>query len=201
MDWLVVDGISMIPGFFWTNYLAWQSDDFMYRIAVLAWGWCCMCSMCYHFSGDDPKLLKYDLRSQWVSQAVITLETPQSSWPIVVGALLPVGENTRMVLNGIGAFYFSAHKPLAQLFFAMAFASYYLQFPTKKKWLHSVFHMLLHAAGIVVAVDPVKKYTSPVAAFWAWPVWLLGAWALAPPRGATSLILLKGVWRGGQKLD
>jgi hypothetical protein len=138
--------------------------------------------MCYHFSGDDPKLLKYDLRSQWVSQAVLTLETPQSSWPIVVGGLLPVGDNTRMVLNGIGAFHFSAHKPLAQLFFGLAFASYFLQFPTKKKWLHSVFHMLLHAAGIVVAIDPVKKYTSPVAAFWAWPVWLLGAWALAPPK-------------------
>ena len=184
MDWDVVDGVSMIPGFFWTNYLAWQSDDFMYRIAVLAWGWCCMCSMCYHFSGNDPKLLKYDLRSQWVSQAVLTLETPQSSWPIVAGGLLPVGENARMVLNGIGAFHFAAHKPLAQLFFAMAFASYFLQFPTKKKWLHSVFHMFLHAAGIVVAVDPVKKYTSPVTAFWAWPVWLLGAWALAPHRGA-----------------
>jgi hypothetical protein len=87
-----------------------------------------------------------------------------------------------MVLNGIGAFHFSRHKPLAHLFFTLAFVSYFLQFPTKKKWLHSVFHMFLHAGGIVVAIDPVKNYELPVGAFWAWPVWLLGTWLLAPPK-------------------
>ena len=187
MDWNVVDGLTMIPGLIWTNYLAFQSDDFMYRIEVLAWGWCCVCAMFYHFSANDRTLLKYDLRSQWVSQATLTLGTPQSSWPIVVGGLLPVGENTRMVLNGVGAFHFSMHKPLAQLFFVFAFASYFLQFPTKKKWLHAVFHGWLHAAGWVVAIDPVKKYTVPIPAFWAWPVWLLGAWLLAPPKELVAL--------------
>jgi hypothetical protein len=63
----------------------------------------------------------------------------------------------------------------------MAFSSYFLQFQIKKPWLHTVFHVFLHVAGIVVALDPVQKYTPHIHANWAWPVWLLGAWALAPP--------------------
>jgi len=184
MDWDVIDGLTMIPGLVGAHLLAWSSDDFVYRIAVLAWGWTCLCSMAYHFNKCDPKLLYYDHRAQWVSQVFMILETPQSSWPVVIGGLAPVGFKGRCLLNGIGALYFARHEPLAVCFLLTSYMAYILQFPTKKKWLHSVFHCFLHMAGWVVAVRPVKKFTINIDPDWAWPVWILGAWALAPHRGA-----------------
>ena len=182
MDQDIIDGLTMMPGLLGVYWLAWSSDDFVYRIAVLAWGWTCICSMFYHFNKCNPHFLKYDQRAQWVSQAVMTLETPQSSWPIVVGGLVPVGWKGRTVINGVGALWFARHQPVAIVLLLLSYAAYLIQFPTGLAWMHSVFHMLLHAAGGVVAINPVKKYTLPIHAGWAWLVWLLGAWLLAPPK-------------------
>jgi hypothetical protein len=181
MDWDVVDGTTMIPGLLGSYWLAWSSDDFVYRIAVLAWGWVCICSMVYHFNKCDPRLLKYDQRAQWVAQVFMILETPQSSWPILLCGLTPVGWKGRTVLNGVGALWFARHQPVSIVLLLLSYVAYILQFPTGVKWAHSAFHLLLHASGLVVALNPVKKFILPIHADWAWLVWLLGAWLLMPP--------------------
>jgi len=91
MNWDQVDALTMVPGLVGTWVMAWMSADFVYRISVLSWGWCCLCSIVYHLHNCDPKFLKYDLRAQWVSQVFMILETPQSSWPVLLGGLAPVG--------------------------------------------------------------------------------------------------------------
>jgi hypothetical protein len=182
MDWDVIDGLTMVPGLLGSYWFAWSSNDFVYRIAVLAWGWVCLCSMAYHFSNCEQKLLKYDQRAQWVSQMFMTLETPQSSWPIVVGGMIPVGWKGRAVINAAGALWFARHQPASLVILLVSYAAYLLQFPLKRAWLHSVFHMLLHTAGCIVALNPVKKYTVPVHADWAWLFFVFGAVALMPSR-------------------
>jgi hypothetical protein len=180
MDWDVVDALTMLPGLVGAHIFAWQSDDFVYRVAVLSWGWCCLCSMLYHLKRCDPEYLKYDMRAQWVSQVFMILGTPQSSWPIIVGGLLTDNYWLRVVLNGMGAFYFLWHLPVARYILLLSYAAYALQFPTGMKWLHSVFHLLLHVAGGMAALNPVKKYTIGLHPVWAWPVFWVGARLLLP---------------------
>lgn len=182
MDWDVVDGLSMVPGLLGAYWLAWTSNDFVYRIAVLAWGWTCICSMAYHFNKCHPRLLKYDQQAQWVSQVVMCLGTPQSSWPIVVGGMIPAGWKLRTVINAFGALWFARHKPVAVVLLLMSYVAYLVQFPLKIPWTHSVFHMFLHAAGLVVALDPYKKYTVPIHPDWAWLFFAVGAALLFPPK-------------------
>jgi hypothetical protein len=178
MDVDILDALSMLPGLVGSHYLAYMSDDFVYRIAVLSWGWTCLCSMVYHLSNCDPKLLKYDLRSQWVSQVFMVLETPQYSWPIVIGGLMPVGDKGRAFLNGLGGFYFLSHSRVSMIFLTLSYIAYFLQFKTKIRWAHSVFHILLHCAG--GSLIPYKKYTLPIDPVWAWGVFWVGAWILLP---------------------
>jgi hypothetical protein len=181
MDWDLMDALTMIPGIVGTHYLAWTSDDFVYRIAVLSWGWCCACSMAYHLSNCDLKLRYYDLRAQWVSQVFMILETPQYSWPIILGGLAPVDWRGRMILNALGALYFVHHIRLATILLTLAYVAYIAQFPTKKKWFHSVFHLLLHWTGAVVALSPIKKYTLTwVHPDMAWLVFIIGTILLLP---------------------
>lgn len=183
MDQDVIDGLTMVPGLVGSMWLAWTSNDFVYKIAVLAWGWVCVCSMVYHFSRCNPDLLKYDQRAQWVAQVFMILETPQSSWPIVVGGLLPVDWKTRMVLNDLGALYFAWHKPLAVVTLILSYVAYLAQYATGHAWTHSVFHILLHLAGLQVALDPYKKWhLSWIPPSFAWVVFGVGTWALLPPR-------------------
>jgi len=180
MDWDVLDAMTMLPGIIGTHLLAWRSDDFVYRVAVLSWGWCCMCSMLYHLKRCDKEYLKYDTRAQWVSQAFMILETPQSSWPVVIGGLLTDRYWPRVILNGIGAFYFLWHAPVSKVFLLFAYLAYFAQHITGLKCFHSVFHILLHCAGFGIALNPVKKYTIGLNPVWAWPVFWIGARLLLP---------------------
>lgn len=186
MDQDYIDGLTMIPGLLGAYWLAWSSDDFVYRVAVLAWGWVCLCSMAYHFNKCAPHLLRYDQRAQWVSQIFMILETPQSSWPIVVGGMMPVGWKGRTLINAAGALWFARHQPVSVVLLLLSYAAYLLQFPLKLAWLHSVFHILLHAAGGIVAMYPVKKYTVPIHADWAWLVFAAGAALLMPSAEETN---------------
>lgn len=180
MDVDTLDALTMIPGIMGGHYLASLSDDFVYRIAVLSWGWICICSMIYHLSKCDPKLLRRDMRVQWVSQAVIILETPRVSWPVVLGGLLPVSPTTRMALNGIGGIYASWHSTSSTVLLVISYLAYIAQFPTKKKWLHSVFHVFLQLSAGALALSPVKKYSLPIHPDWAWVVFWTGAFILSP---------------------
>lgn len=182
MDWDIVDGLTMVPGLVGVYWLAWSSNDFVYRISVLSWGWTCVCSMAYHFNKCDLRLRKYDQRAQWVSQVFMILETPQSSWPIVLGGMLPVDWKTRTVINGLGMLWFARHKPVAVVLYLLSFVAYLIQFPMKIQWSHSVFHVLIHVAGLVVALDPFKKYTVPIHPDWAWLFFAAGAAFLLPPK-------------------
>lgn len=180
MDWDLIDGLTMVPGIIGTHYLAWQSDDFVYRVAVLSWSWCCWCSMQYHLSFCNPKLLRYDLRAQWVSCACMLLVTPQYSWPVIVGGLIPLENNGRMFVNSISAYYFAWSSTTAMAFLTLAYISYFAQFPLRVKWLHSVFHALAHCAVFTMIQSPVQKYTLDIHPAWAWPVCWFGALFLLP---------------------
>jgi hypothetical protein len=181
MNWDQLDALTMVPGLVGTWVLAWMSNDFVYRISVLSWGWCCLCSIVYHLHNCDPKLLRYDLRAQWVSQVFMILETPQSSWPVLLGGLSPVGYKGRVFINGLGAFYFLWHSTLAKGLLLMSYLAYVVQFPFKIPWSHSIFHVLLHCAGAVPALSPVKKFSlSWIHPDWAWVVFGLGALILIP---------------------
>jgi hypothetical protein len=136
--------------------------------------------MLYHLKRCDPEYLKYDMRAQWVSQVFMILGTPQSSWPILLGGLLPVNYNLRVVLNGLGAFYFLSHIRAAQYILLLGYAAYVAQFPTGMKWFHSVFHLLVQVAGGMAALNPVKKYNIGLHPVWAWPVFWVGARLLLP---------------------
>jgi hypothetical protein len=187
MNWDVVDALTMAPGIIGTGVLAYFSDDFVYRVAVLSWGWTCVCSMIYHLHNCDPKLLKYDLRAQWVSQVFMILETPQYSWPILIGGLVPVGNKGRIFLNGAGAFYFLSHSMTSMLILIAAYAAYMAQFLFKVKWSHSLFHLLVHCAGGLAALSPVKKYSCTIHPDWAWGVFAAGSIILLPPMNLFSL--------------
>lgn len=169
-----VDALSMIPGVVGVHWLAWQSDDFIFKISVLSWVWCCVCSMKYHWNGCQPAHLEADLRSQWVSQVFMILSTPRPSWPVAVAGVLPVNTSTRKVLNGLGGLYFASHSWAATAWMALAYVFYLGQFPLKKPWMHSAFHLCLHASGATVARDPVKKYHVPISGKWAYVVEALG---------------------------
>lgn len=176
-----MDAATMVPGIVVSHYLAWKSDDFVYRVAVLSWVWCCMCSIIYHLSKCNSKLKYYDLRSQWVSQAFMILETPQHSYPIILGGILPVNYTGRLILNGIGGFYFVHHNRMSAFILTLAYIVYFAQFPTRMKWGHSVFHLLLNWSGTMVALSPVKKYTLPwVHPGFAWVVYVVGMILLLP---------------------
>jgi hypothetical protein len=181
MNWDQVDALTMVPGIVGTWALAWLSDDFVYRVSVLSWGWCCLCSMVYHLHNCDPKFLRCDLRAQWVSQIFMIIESPQYSWPVILGGLAPVGYKGRVLLNGLGAFYFVWHSTLAKTFLLMSYVAYFIQFPLKITWAHSIFHMLLHCSGGTVALRPFKKYSLPwIHPDWAWVVFVVGALILIP---------------------
>ena len=180
MDWDTLDAVSMVPGIIGGHLMAWRSDDFVYRVAVLSWGWCCLCSMVYHLKRCDQEYFKYDLRAQWVSQVFMVLVTPQSSWPIILGGVLTDNYWARVVLNGLGGLYFLWHLPVARAILAVSYVAYVGQYVTGQKWLHSVFHMLMHTAGAFVALNPVKKYTIGLNPVWAWPVFWTGARLLLP---------------------
>jgi hypothetical protein len=180
MMWDVIDALTMIPGIVGSHYLAWSSNDFVYRISVLSWGWCCLCSMAYHLSNCEPRLLKYDLRAQWVSQVFLVLETPQYSWPIILGGMIPVGNNGRMFLNFLGGYYCLWHSTLAMIFLTFSYIAYFSQFINDMKFFHSIFHVLVHCAGYVASQASVKKYSIDVHPDWAWGVFWVGAWVLFP---------------------
>jgi len=181
MNWDQVDALTMVPGIVGTWVLAWFSDDFVYRVSVLSWGWCCLCSMVYHLHNCDPKFLRCDLRAQWVAQIFMVLETPRSSWPIIMGGLAPVGYKGRVFLNGLGALYFVWHSTLAKTFLLFSYVAYFIQFPLKITWGHSIFHILLHFSGGTVALRPIKKYALQwVHPDWAWVIFAIGALILIP---------------------
>jgi hypothetical protein len=184
VDWDVIDALSMVPGIVMTHVLAWRSDDFVYRVSALSWGWCCVCSMVYHLSHCNQEYLKYDMRGQWISQVFMILVTPQSSWPVIVGGLISDDYRVRVVLNATGAFYFVWHLYIARFVLLASYIVYVTQYALglRVKWLHSVFHILLHIAGGLVGLYPVKKYTLNVHPDWAWPVFWIGALFLIPVR-------------------
>jgi hypothetical protein len=175
-----LDALTMVPGIVWVHWVAWFSNDFIFKISALSWVWCCICSMLYHASHCDKNFLKYDLRSQWISQAFMTLSTPQSSLPLVIGGLAPVGKKGRIILNGIGGLYFVWHHRRARMFMALSYMLYFGQFFTKLPFMHSAFHLCLNYAGGIVVFEPVKKYHVPIDPRWAYVVELVGIIFLIP---------------------
>jgi hypothetical protein len=153
-----------------THWLAWSSDDFMYRISVLSWGWCCICSIRYHWSGCDQRKLQADLTSQLISQIFMSQQTRANAWPIIIGAILPVGFKMRMAMNCIGALYIFWDGYLCRFMLLASYACYFAQYIFGLKWFHSIFHLLLNFALGLAALSPAPKYTLPVNPVWAWPV-------------------------------
>ena len=179
MNWDQLDALTMVPGL-GVGILAWMSNDFLYRIAALSWIWCCICSIVYHLNNCDPKFLSYDLRAQWVSTTFMSLATPQYPQLVFLAGIIPFGTPVRRVLNCLSGFYFVSHSLRASIWIAAAFGFYVLQFPTKIKWMHSAFHMCLHAAGLHVALDPRPRYSVNVHPGWAWVVFGIGTLILIP---------------------
>lgn len=177
-----VDALTMVPGIMGAHWLAWTSDDFIFKISVLSWVWCCACSMVYHWNRCDPTLLHADLRSQWVSHAFLVLSTRRPSWPIVVAGVLPVNTRARQVLNGLSGLWFASHMWASTVWVLLAYSLYLGQFPLKNPWMHSAFHMCLHASGAAVARDYVTKYHVPISGKWAYVVEAVGLLILLPPR-------------------
>jgi hypothetical protein len=180
MNWDQVDALTMVPGIIGVHWLAARSDDFLFRIAALSWTWCCMCSMIYHLHNCDPKLLRYDLRSQWVSITVMSLVTHRHTQLIALLGIIPFRTEVRQVLNCLSAFYFASHSWMGLMWMAMAFGFYALQFPTKIRWMHSAFHICLHLSGLQVALDPRPRWAVAINPGWAYVIQFLGALILIP---------------------
>lgn len=195
MDCDLVDALTMVPGIVMAHGFAWSSDDFVYKVALLSWVWVCACSMVYHLNWCERKLRRYDLRAQWVAQVFMTLGTPQSSWPVVVGGLIPTRRMGRVVLNGIGAVYFLWHSMAGQAWLLSSYFFYFGQFLFDKPWMHSAFHMCLHCAGGCAALKPTYKYHVPISGKWAYVVEFVGLMILLPKRGAWKAIRnLANLW-------
>lgn len=191
----LVDALTMVPGIVMAHGFAWSSDDFMYKTSVLAWAWVCACSMVYHLNWCDRKMLKYDLRAQWVAQAVMSLCSPQSTWPIVLGGFAPVGPKGRIFLNGLGAYHFLWHTKWGGVWLTAAYMCYILQHITRRPWMHSAFHLCLHCAGGCAAIRPTYKYHVPISGKWAYVVEFVGLMILLPKRGAWKAIRnLANLW-------
>ena len=191
----LIDALTMVPGIVVFHGFAWSSDDFVYKVSALAWVWVCACSMVYHLNWCDRKLLRYDLRAQWVAQAVMTLSSPQPSWPIVVGGLVPTHRMGRVVLNGLGAYHFLWHTVSGQAWLTLSYFLYFGQFLFDKPWMHSVFHLCLHCAGACAALKPTYKYHVPISGKWAYVVEFIGLAVLIPKRGAWKAIRnLANLW-------
>lgn len=148
--------------------------------------------MVYHLNWCDRKLLKYDLRAQWVTQAVMTLSSPCQTWPIVLGGFAPVGVKGRVVLNGLGAYYFLWHTLAGPALLTLAYFFYIGQFVFNKSWMHSAFHLALHCGGACGAINPVKKYHVPIPGKWAYLVEFVGLAVLLPKRGAWKA--MRNLW-------
>lgn len=176
----LVDALTMVPGILMVHWFAWWSDDFMFKTSALAWVWVCVCSMNYHLHGCDKKMLRSDLRAQWVAQAVMSLCSPQSTWPIVLGGLAPVGKWGRIALNGLGAYHFLWHTKWGGFWLALGYVFYLAQYLIKKPWMHSIFHMCLHCAGACGILDHVVKYPLPIPGVLAYAVEILGILFLLP---------------------
>jgi hypothetical protein len=102
------------------------------------------------------------------------MSTPRPSWPVVVAGVLPVNIRTRQVLNGLGGLYFASPSWAATAWMALAYVFYVGQFPLKKPWMHSAFHLCLHTSGAVLALGAVKKFHVPISGKWAYVVEALG---------------------------
>jgi hypothetical protein len=176
----MVDGLTMVPGIVVFHWFAWRSDDFVFKVSALSWVWVCACSMNYHFSGCDRKMLRYDLRAQWVAQAFMTMSSPRPSWPIIIGGILPVRRTGRVTLNGLGAYYFLWHTFAGPALLTLAYFFYIGQFVFNKPWMHSAFHLILHCGGACGAINPVKKYHVPIPGKWAYLVEVVGLVLLLP---------------------
>ena len=161
--------------------------------------------MVYHWNRCDPALLHADLRSQWVSQVFMVMATPRPSWPVAVAGVLPVNIPTRRVLNAVGGLYFASHSWTATARMTLAYVFYLGQFPLKKQWLHSAFHLCLHASGAAIARDYVAKYNVPISGKWAYVVEAVGLLILLPPRvvwkATHSLASLLGRRQSGNRKD
>jgi len=191
----LVDAMTMVPGIVGVHWFAWSSDDFVYKVSVLSWVWVCACSMTYHLNWCDRKLLRYDLRAQWVAQIFMTLSTPQQSWPILLGGLAPTRRAARGVLNGLGAFYFLCHTKVGQVWLLISYFFYIGQFVLNRPWMHSAFHLCMHCAGGCAALNPTYKYHVPISGKWAYVVELIGLAILLPKRGAWKAIRnLANLW-------
>jgi hypothetical protein len=94
--------------------------------------------------------------------------------PTVMAGVLPVNIHTRQVLNGLGGLYFASPSWAATAWMALAYVFYLGQFPLKKPWMHSAFHMCLHTSGAVLARGAVKKFHVPISGKWAYVVEALG---------------------------
>lgn len=183
-----VDALTMVPGIVGAHWFAWRSDDFVYKVSVLSWVWTCACSMIYHFNGSPRELRRSDLTSQWVSQAFMTLSTPQPSWPILIGGFAPVRRTGRAVLNGLGGYYFMWHYRKALTWLTSSYLLYVGQYVLKQPWMHGAFHLCLHAAGACVASDPVTKWRVPIPGALAYVVEVVGLVALLPRRTLSTAI-------------
>jgi len=191
----LIDALTMVPGIVMAHGFAWSSDDFMFKTSVLAWVWVCVCSMVYHLNWCDGELLKYDLRAQWVAQAVMSLCSPQSTWPIVLGGFAPVGIKGRIFLNGLGAYHFLRHTRWGGVWLAVSYMFYISQYVTRKPWMHSVFHLSLHCGGACGALQPLVKFPVPISGKWAYVVEFVGLMMLLPKRGAWKAIRnLANLW-------
>ena len=176
-----IDALSMTPGIAMVHWFAWNSDEFIYKISVLSWVWVCACSINYHLSGCSREMLRYDLRAQWVAQVFILLSTPQSAWPVLVCGLLPVRRKGRLLLNGLGAYWFLWHTGMGKILLTISYSFYIGQFMTGHRWMHSVFHLFLHAAGACAAVKPRRKFMVPLPGWTAYIVEVAGLFLLLPP--------------------
>jgi hypothetical protein len=104
-------------------------------------------------------------------------QTPTHAGPIVVGAMLPVGFKVRMIMNGIGALYVFWDVYWCRIILSLSYIAYVGQYVFGKKWLHAVFHLLLHYALYLAAVNPTAKYSLEINPVWAWPVfWAPVVW-------------------------
>lgn len=192
----LVDALTMVPGIVMVHGFAWSSDDFMYKTSVLSWAWVCACSMVYHLNWCDRKLLKYDLRAQWVTQAVMTLSSPQSTWPIVLGGFAPVGVKGRVLMNGLGAYNFLRHTKWGAVWLTVSYMFYISQYVTRKPWMHSAFHLCLHGGVACAALEPTYKYHVPISGKWAYVVEFVGLAVLLPKRGAWKA--MRNLWNRRQ---